>query len=59
VIGAKYSMDNIDCSSAQSTAGCNNGDDEVVDQIDRCTGLVDGKTKGWKYKPTHVSCFRL
>ncbi|KAH7096063.1 hypothetical protein FB567DRAFT_587339 [Paraphoma chrysanthemicola] len=44
--------------NAQSTAGCNNGNDETVDQIPQCTGLVDRKQKGWQWDPTHVSCWK-
>ncbi|KAF2032521.1 hypothetical protein EK21DRAFT_109901 [Setomelanomma holmii] len=44
--------------NAQSTAGCNNGNDETVDLISPCTGYVDRRQKGWQWDPTHVSCYR-
>ncbi|KAH8727695.1 hypothetical protein GQ44DRAFT_610999 [Phaeosphaeriaceae sp. PMI808] len=44
--------------NAQSTGACNNGNDEVVDRIETCTGLVQ-RSGRWNLPPTHVSCFRV
>ncbi|KAH7388665.1 hypothetical protein BKA66DRAFT_55397 [Pyrenochaeta sp. MPI-SDFR-AT-0127] len=45
--------------NAASDTACNNGDDERVDQFNNCAGLKTRKERGWKWTPTHVSCFRL
>ncbi|KAH6085244.1 hypothetical protein HBI65_193020 [Parastagonospora nodorum] len=42
--------------NAQDAGACNNGYDEDVAKIERCTGWVDGGK--WKLRATHVSCYR-
>ncbi|CAO2650679.1 Nn.00g019710.m01.CDS01 [Neocucurbitaria sp. VM-36] len=52
----------FDCScgiwNAADETACNNGDDKVVDQLSNCAGLKTAKERGWKYTPTHISCYR-
>ncbi|KAF1841090.1 uncharacterized protein K460DRAFT_198483 [Cucurbitaria berberidis CBS 394.84] len=44
--------------NAADETACNNGDDEVVDELSNCAGLKTRKDRGWKLTPTHISCFR-